>query len=150
MRPLKRLERHSTVRFERSRLRQFDRVVTVSERDASALTMLDPAIKSAVIPNGVDAEYFTPGPGAHEQRLIVFVGTMSWTPNVQAVSLYDTTRAPAGAKSASRTPDSLSWDEAPPARSRRSGSSGPESPWSGRSRMSDLGFAARTSPYARW
>jgi glycosyltransferase involved in cell wall biosynthesis len=84
-RPLKALEQRNTVRFERTSLRDFDRVVTVSETDATALTDLDPRIKTSVIPNGVDATYFTPVGRSPERHLIVFVGTMNWAPNVQAV-----------------------------------------------------------------
>jgi polysaccharide biosynthesis protein PslH len=83
-RPLKALEHRNTVRFERTNLRQFDRVVTVSGRDAEALTLLDPHITTSVIPNGVDASLFAPDGRTPERHLIVFVGTMSWAPNVQA------------------------------------------------------------------
>ena len=84
MRPLKALEARNTARFEGTQLRHFDRVVTVSERDASALTRLDPQIKTSVIPNGVDADFFAPIARVPERHLTVFVGTMSWAPNVQA------------------------------------------------------------------
>ena len=83
-RPLKAFEHRNTVRFERTKLRHFDRVVTVSEADAAALTLLDPRIKTSVIPNGVDARLFAPGGRRPERQLIVFVGTMSWAPNIQA------------------------------------------------------------------
>lgn len=83
-RPLKALEARNTAHFEGTQLREFDRVVTVSELDASALTDLDPRIKTSVIPNGVDAEYFAPVARSPERHVTVFVGTMSWAPNVQA------------------------------------------------------------------
>lgn len=83
-RPLKALEHRNTVRFEGSQLRHFDRVVTVSETDAAALAHLDPRISTSVIPNGVDADFFAPVARHPERHLTVFVGTMSWAPNVQA------------------------------------------------------------------
>lgn len=83
-RPLKALEHRNTVRFERTNLRHFDRVVTVSATDAAALTRLDRQIKTCVIPNGVDADLFAPDARTPERQLIVFIGTMSWAPNVQA------------------------------------------------------------------
>ncbi len=84
-RPLKALEQRNTVRFERTNLRHFDRVVTVSGTDAAALTQLDPQIRTSVIPNGVDANFFAPAARRPERHLIVFIGTMNWAPNVQAV-----------------------------------------------------------------
>jgi glycosyltransferase involved in cell wall biosynthesis len=83
-RPLKAIEHRNTVRFERTNLRHFDRVVTVSETDARALRSLDPKIRTCVIPNGVDATLFAPDGRTPERHLVVFVGTMSWAPNVQA------------------------------------------------------------------
>jgi glycosyltransferase involved in cell wall biosynthesis len=83
-RPLKALEQRNTVRFERTNLRHFDRVVTVSRTDAAALIHLDPQIKTSVIPNGVDANFFAPVARRPERHLILFVGTMNWAPNVQA------------------------------------------------------------------
>jgi glycosyltransferase involved in cell wall biosynthesis len=83
-RPLKALEHRNTVRFERNSLRHFDRVVTVSETDATALTSLDPEIATSVIPNGVDAHFFTSAGREPERHLIVFIGTMSFAPNVEA------------------------------------------------------------------
>jgi polysaccharide biosynthesis protein PslH len=84
-RPLKALEYRNTVSFESATLRHFDRVVTVSGNDAAALTSLDPQIRTSVIPNGVDATFFAPGARSPERHLIVFVGTMSWAPNIEAV-----------------------------------------------------------------
>lgn len=83
-RPLKALEYRNTARFEGTRLRHFDRVVTVSERDAAALRHLDPLIETSVIPNGVDASFFAPISRSSERHLMLFVGTMNWAPNVQA------------------------------------------------------------------
>jgi glycosyltransferase involved in cell wall biosynthesis len=83
-RPLKALEARNTAHFEGTQLRNFDRVVTVSERDAGALTGLDPRIRTSVIPNGVDADFFAPVARSPKRHLTVFVGTMSWAPNVQA------------------------------------------------------------------
>jgi glycosyltransferase involved in cell wall biosynthesis len=84
-RPLKALEHRNTVRFQATTLRHFDRVVTVSGTDAAALTSLDPRIRTSVIPNGVDGAFFAPAARDPERHLIVFVGTMNWAPNVQAV-----------------------------------------------------------------
>lgn len=83
-RPLKALEYRNTVRFEKTRLRHFDRVVTVSASDAAALSALDPHIQTCVIPNGVDAGFFAPVGRNPERHLMLFVGTMNWAPNIQA------------------------------------------------------------------
>jgi glycosyltransferase involved in cell wall biosynthesis len=72
-------------RFESSKLRDFGAVVVVSEGDRNALHGLDPSLSIHAIPNGVDAERFSPAvQWQPEPGLITFTGVMSYPPNVTA------------------------------------------------------------------
>ncbi len=73
-----------TRRYERRIYEGFDRVVLVSCKDADYLRALNPRLAIAVIPNGVDLEYFKPqGPGANDGPL-VFLGNYDYGPNLAA------------------------------------------------------------------
>ena len=75
-------------RFEAWACRRADRVVTVSEADATALRSLVPDLDPLVLPNGIDVEAYRPdtppAPGMGEAAL-VFTGKMDFRPNVDAV-----------------------------------------------------------------
>jgi glycosyltransferase involved in cell wall biosynthesis len=64
-----------------------DRVVVTSPSDAQALSSGLSAKRIAVIPNGVDLEYFAYQP-APESGRIVFTGNMSWPPNEDAAEHF--------------------------------------------------------------
>ena len=64
-----------------------DRVVVTSRSDAEALSAAVSAKQIAVIPNGVDLEYFAYRP-APEAGRIVFTGNMSWPPNEDAAEHF--------------------------------------------------------------
>jgi polysaccharide biosynthesis protein PslH len=74
--------------FERRVCRQADRVVCVSGADAAAIQQLDPALRTHVVPNGVDTDFY------HRERVtlldlpphaLIFSGTMDFRPNVDAM-----------------------------------------------------------------
>lgn len=72
-------------RFERAMFAGFDRVVVLTDVDAEALRTLNPTLPLAVIPNGIDLEYFTPHkatPG--DSQIILFIGNYEYAPNVDA------------------------------------------------------------------
>ncbi|MBI2939766.1 MAG: glycosyltransferase [Chloroflexi bacterium] len=83
-------------RYEAASLRQVDGVVAVSEADRRALAALGPLPPCAVVPNGVDTDRYQPLPSrpAGSPRL-VFTGTMSFRPNVDAVEWFVRTVWPA-------------------------------------------------------
>jgi glycosyltransferase involved in cell wall biosynthesis len=57
----------------------------MSEVDQAALRGLDPSVRTWVVPNGVDTGYFRPAdPESVEAESLIFTGTMSWEPNVDA------------------------------------------------------------------
>lgn len=58
--------------------------ITCSDMDSSRLMEVAPAAKAIAIPNGVDTEFYSPDRSIAPFRLL-FVGTMSWYPNIQAV-----------------------------------------------------------------
>jgi glycosyltransferase involved in cell wall biosynthesis len=71
-------------RFESAALRRFDRIVAVSDRDRAVFAREYAVENVSVIPTGVNLEYFSyRGPGA--ERHLVFIGSMDWMANVDAV-----------------------------------------------------------------
>jgi glycosyltransferase involved in cell wall biosynthesis len=90
------LELSRTRRYEGWLVRQFDQVLVTSHLDKSALERLAddtaPAgIASAhsdaiaVLPNGVDLDFFSPTEQGREQDTVVFSGKMSYHANITAV-----------------------------------------------------------------
>lgn len=75
-------------RYERQICQAADRVVAVSETDAEALRRLLPGLRPAVVPNGVDIEFFCPErprPDSAPTANLVFTGKMDFRPNVDAM-----------------------------------------------------------------
>jgi len=71
------------LRFERSAVRRYNRVVTMSEKDACLLGVSN----ARVIPNGVDLDRFRPYPEMPGQRLL-FIGSFRHFPNVTAFRFF--------------------------------------------------------------
>ncbi len=69
--------------LERRATRESDAVVLVSQAEASLLNGSQAKVMAAG--NGVDAEYFTPRGAEGGSPFLVFVGTMNYRPNVEAV-----------------------------------------------------------------
>ncbi|MGA7537652.1 MAG: glycosyltransferase [Steroidobacteraceae bacterium] len=72
--------------YERRVADRFDAHFTCSELDAQRLREIMPEANIVVVPNGVDCEFFAPAGGEVRPHSVVFVGTMNWYPNMQAVS----------------------------------------------------------------
>ena len=72
-------------RLERELLRETPHVAFISERDRAAV--LGPESTAAVIPNGIDLEYWTRRDAAVVGERIVFTGVMGYAPNADA-ALY--------------------------------------------------------------
>ncbi len=73
-----------TRRYEKRIYERFERVVLVSGKDAEYLRELNPRLPTAVIPNGVDLEYFTAGDVSPSNATLVFLGNYEYGPNVTA------------------------------------------------------------------
>jgi glycosyltransferase involved in cell wall biosynthesis len=71
--------------FEQRTAAQFASHITCSELDSERLRALVPAAHTHVVPNGVDCDYFQPQGLATRPDSLIFVGTMNWYPNVDAV-----------------------------------------------------------------
>jgi len=76
----KRLER-----IEREFCPQFSLNVMCSQIDKNRLHKITPTSRIEVIPNGVDTDFFCPHAVQDHQRSIIFVGTLNWYPNIEAV-----------------------------------------------------------------
>jgi glycosyltransferase involved in cell wall biosynthesis len=78
-------------RIERLAMRGYDVVTVVGQADADRLRAIDPARRVEVVPNGVDLERFRPLSSVRpEPGLLVFVGAMSFPPNVVAMQFFCT------------------------------------------------------------
>lgn len=75
-------------RFERSVLKRVDGVLAVSEPDRIRLARWYPELRMAVVPNGVDLDYFQPVSQPALRRHLVFSGSMDWRPNQDAARYF--------------------------------------------------------------
>jgi polysaccharide biosynthesis protein PslH len=71
-------------RFEQQCWTRVDGCVVTSEREEPVVQRVAPDIATAVVPNGVDLEYFLPTRDAVEPNSVVFNGTLGYRPNVDA------------------------------------------------------------------
>src|SRR5436190_927631 len=72
-------------RYERRMAAEFAGHITCSEVDSARLRELMPDIEPVCIPNGVDVDYFAPLHGPAKRHSLIFVSTLTWYPNVDAV-----------------------------------------------------------------
>jgi sugar transferase (PEP-CTERM/EpsH1 system associated) len=73
-------------RYEQDVAARFAAHITCSELDAERFREIVPDANIVVVPNGVDCEFFASRGVEIRPNSLVFVGTMNWYPNVQAVS----------------------------------------------------------------
>jgi polysaccharide biosynthesis protein PslH len=71
--------------YERRFCPLFSLNITCSDIDAERLLKLAPETNVRTIPNGVDLEYFKPQGLPSQPNRLIFVGTMNWYPNIDAV-----------------------------------------------------------------
>jgi glycosyltransferase involved in cell wall biosynthesis len=72
-------------RFEVEMAPSFRAHITCSELDSKRLSAIAPGSRTIVAPNGVDCEYFKPQGADSVPDTAIFIGTMNWYPNVEAV-----------------------------------------------------------------
>jgi len=72
-------------RYEARIAGEFDLHITCSELDSARLRDVAPSAHAVAVPNGVDTEYFQPTQSKSPTRSIIFVGSLNWYPNVDAV-----------------------------------------------------------------
>ncbi len=73
---------------ERRYLRLADQVLTVSDADRDTFAPFVEAGKLTVIPTGVDVDYFQPMPVEENSNSLVFIGSMDWLPNEDAILYF--------------------------------------------------------------
>lgn len=71
--------------FEKGIPHRFQACITVSDKDASLLRQISGATNIWVVPNGTDVEYFKPDCQVSSQWDLIYVGSMDYYPNVDAV-----------------------------------------------------------------
>ena len=76
-------------RYEARQCRRFTAVVAVSAADAEVIRSEYSAKSVGAVPTGVDLDYFTArGSPPQESRELVFVGSMDWMPNDDAIRWF--------------------------------------------------------------
>ena len=83
------LDRKKIYIYEKAQIRKFTACLAITPQDEYYIHSLVQQAITAVVPNGVDTEYFSPQPSSNEEAsILVFTGTMSWEPNVDAVKYF--------------------------------------------------------------
>jgi polysaccharide biosynthesis protein PslH len=72
-------------RYEALIASEFDLHITCSELDSARLREVAPSVHAMAVPNGVDAEYFEPAQSKTSVPSLIFVGSLNWYPNIDAV-----------------------------------------------------------------
>jgi sugar transferase (PEP-CTERM/EpsH1 system associated) len=80
-----RIEHRRFRRLEQRAWTQVDGCVVTSPREEPVVQAIAPRTPTAVVSNGVDTEFFSPGDEPEESRTVVFNGTLAYRPNVDAV-----------------------------------------------------------------
>jgi glycosyltransferase involved in cell wall biosynthesis len=74
--------------IERRLAPRFAAHITCSDLDRQRLREIVPDTNVVVIPNGVDCEFFSPQNRPARPNSVVFVGSMNWYPNVDAMLFF--------------------------------------------------------------
>jgi len=70
--------------WEERAVRRFDGIATVSALEEAWARVRAPSTPIAVVPNGVDTDYFVPTATAPASRALVFAALMNYPPNIDA------------------------------------------------------------------
>lgn len=73
---------------EREAISRFALQITCSELDSERLLEIDSRARIECVPNGVDCDYFTPQDVQERPSSLVFVGTLNWHPNSDAMMFF--------------------------------------------------------------
>jgi len=82
------LEAAKIRRFERRIAMAFDHCIMVSDDDCRTMTEEFGVRHASAIPTGVDVDYFMPMTSHPPEPTVVFVGSMDWLPNQDAVEFF--------------------------------------------------------------
>jgi glycosyltransferase involved in cell wall biosynthesis len=75
-------------RYEQEVATMFAAHIACSDVDVQRLRGLAPNANVTCVPNGVDIDFFRPLNNGTESHSLVFVGTMNWYPNVDAMQFF--------------------------------------------------------------
>jgi glycosyltransferase involved in cell wall biosynthesis len=76
-------------RYERAAVRRFPHVIAVSERDRDEMLAMTAPERLSVVPTGVDvAEYGTAAGADARKPIVMFLGSMDWEANIDAVEHF--------------------------------------------------------------
>lgn len=75
-------------KYEGQACRKVDRVVTVSELDKKELLAMSANTAISCVPNGVDPGYFKFSEDHVDHNGLVFVGSLSWFPNLDGIQFF--------------------------------------------------------------
>ncbi len=79
------LESRRIARYEATIAERFALHISCSELDSERLRATMPAAKLVAVPNGVDIDYFASGAAIQRSDSLIFVGTLNWYPNIDAM-----------------------------------------------------------------
>jgi sugar transferase (PEP-CTERM/EpsH1 system associated) len=92
--PLKRaylnLQYRKVKKFEREIFGWLEGLITVSPLELESVRKEFPDLRSALVDNGVDTEFFAPSAEREDDKLISFCGSMDWRPNQDGVEHFIT------------------------------------------------------------
>lgn len=74
--------------FERKVFSLFTRTVAVSDQDKAVIAQWTSEDRIAVVPNGVDVDYFNPSGIPQQPHSLVFTGALDWRPNVDCMLYF--------------------------------------------------------------
>jgi glycosyltransferase involved in cell wall biosynthesis len=75
--------------YERAAIRRFDHVIAVSDGDREIMETMTEGSRISVVPTGVDLAQFQAAAGEGGTKpLVVFLGSMDWEPNIDAVEYF--------------------------------------------------------------
>jgi polysaccharide biosynthesis protein PslH len=83
------IEARKMGRYEQAALRRFHHIIAVSDHDREQMLAMDSTCEITVVPTGVDTTKYSPAPPATaDPPRVVFLGSMDWEPNIDAVSYF--------------------------------------------------------------
>lgn len=83
------IESSKMTRYEQATLAKFHHIIAVSEHDRQQMLAMNPACEISVVPTGVDTSKFSVAPpSSADPPRVVFIGSMDWEPNIDAVDYF--------------------------------------------------------------
>ena len=90
-----RIDHKKIARYEKRALKKFDACLAISIQEEQTIRKTAPKVKTAIIPNGVDCQIFSPQPAPENTYpSLLFTGTMDWGPNADGAVYFAKTIFP--------------------------------------------------------